>query len=312
MLARSAPAHRPGASESDVEAIYFDRECSDADRRTALYDGALFLYTPRASTAALCDFAREMVCDAFAPLDPEIAHRSIPVERYAQILAELKPAFIHHPESKRLIRELLVDLGCDPERTYFDVPRLRSSTPGGYLTTGIAYAFHPHRDTWYSAPRCQLNWWLPMSELRRDNGLAFHPQYWVRPIKNGSRHYNYAEWNRASRFDAAKHIGSDTREQPRAEEPFDWADEIRPLCPPSGLILFSGQQMHSSVENTTERTRFSVDFRTVHLDDALAGGGAPNIDSECTGTTMGDYLRCTDLAHVPQDLIDRHDQGFGR
>jgi len=292
--------------------IYFDRDCGDAERRAALYDGALFLFSPRASMAALCDFAREMVTDAFAPLDPETAHRSVPVERYAQILADLKPTFIHHAESKRLICELLADLGCDPERTYFDVPRLRSSTPGGYLTTGIAYAFHPHRDTWYSAPRCQLNWWLPISELEHDNGLAFHPQYWNRPIKNGSRNYNYAEWNRASRFDAAKHIGTDTREQPRAEEPFDWADEIRPLCRPSGLILFSGQQMHSSVENTTGRTRWSVDFRTVHLDEVEAGGGAPNIDSECTGTTMGDYLRCTDLAHVPQELIDRHDQGFGR
>ena len=292
--------------------IYFDGDHADDLRRRALYDGALFVYSPRPSTAALCEFARKMIADAFAPHEPADAHRALPVERYAQILAELKPAFIHHPESKRLICAVLADLGCDPERTYFDVPRLRSSTPDGYLTTGIAYAFHPHRDVWYSAPRCQLNWWLPVNELTRDNGLGFHPQYWSRPIQNGSRHYNYAEWNRTSRFDAAKHIGSDTRVQPKAEEQFDWADEIRPLCRPGGLILFSGAQMHSSVENTTGRTRFSVDFRTVNLDEVEAGTGAPNIDSECTGTTMGDYLRCSDLAHVPSELIERHDQGFGR
>lgn len=295
-----------------MAAIHFDQELTDDQRRAALYDGALLVYSPRAATSALCDFLREMIEAAFDPLDPEEAHRDLPVERYAQILAELKPAFIHHPESKRLIRDLLIDIGCDPSLTYFDVPRVRSSTPGGYLTTGIAYAFHPHRDTWYSAPRCQLNWWLPCSELTPDNGIAFHPQYWNRAIKNGSRHYNYAEWNRTSRFDAAKHIGSDTRVQPKAEERFDWADEIRPLCRPGGLILFSGAQMHSSVENTTGRTRFSVDFRTVHLDEVEAGAGAPNIDSECTGTTMGDYLRCSDLAHVPAELIERHDQGFGR
>lgn len=293
-------------------AIYFDRALSDDQRRAALYGGALLVYSPRATTAALCDFSREMIEEAFAPWVPEEAHLHLPVERYAEILAALKPAFIHHPESKRLIREILVDLGCDPQRVYFDVPRLRSSTPGGYLTTGIAYAFHPHRDTWYSAPRSQLNWWFPVNELTPDNGIGFHPQYWTRPIKNGSRHYNYAEWNRASRFDAAKHIGSDTRVQPRAEEQFDWADEIRPLCDPGGVILFSGAQMHSSVENGTDRTRFSVDFRTVQLDDAEAGRGAPNIDSECTGTTMGDYLRCSDLAHIPDELVQRYDEGFGR
>jgi hypothetical protein len=293
-------------------AIHFDRNLSDDERRDALYEGGLFVYSPRASTRALCDFTREMIEAAFAPLEPEEAHRELPVERYAQILAELKPAFIHHPESKRLIRELLAEFGCDPERTYFDVPRLRSSTPNGYLTTGIAYAFHPHRDTWYSAPQCQLNWWLPISELVPDNGIGFHPRYWTQGIKNGSRQYNYAEWNRTSRFDAAKHIGRDTRVQPRAEEPFDWSDEIRPLCPPGGLILFSGAQMHSSVENATDRTRFSVDFRTVHLTEVRTGSGAANVDSECTGTTMEDYLRCSDLSHLPSDLVDLHDQGFGR
>jgi hypothetical protein len=293
-------------------AIYFDRDLGDDQRRAALYDGALFLYTPRPAMRALCAFAREMIDAAFAPLVPEDAHEALPVERYAAILAELKPAFIHHPESKRLIRELLADLGCDPRRTYFDVPRLRSSTPGGYLTTGIAYAFHPHRDTWYSAPLCQQNWWLPINELTPNNGLGIHPQYWSRPIKNGSRAYNYAEWNRASRFDAAKHIGSDTRVQPRAEEPFDWADEVRPLCPPGGLIVFSGAQMHSSVENTTQRTRWSIDFRIVHLDEVESGRGAPNVDSECTGTTMADYLQCADLSHVPDTLIERYEAGFGR
>ena len=295
-----------------MPAIYLDRELTDDRRRAALYGGSLFVYSPRASTVALCAFAREMIDAAFAPLVPEDAHLSLPVERYAQILGELKPAFIHHPESKRLIRALLADLGCDPERTYFDVPRLRSSTPGGYLTTGIAYAFHPHRDTWYSAPQCQQNWWLPVNELTADNGLGFHPQYWTRPIKNGSRNYDYAEWNRTSRFDAVKHIGKDTREQPRAEEPFDWSDEIRPLFPPGGLIVFSGAQMHSSVENTSARTRFSVDFRIVHMAEVETGGGAPNVDSDCTGTTMGDYLRCSDLAHVPQEWIERHEKGFGR
>ena len=78
-------------------AIYFDRELSDDERRAALYDGALFVYSPRPSTAALCGFARSMIDAAFAPLVPEDAHLAMPVERYAQILAELKPAFIHHP-----------------------------------------------------------------------------------------------------------------------------------------------------------------------------------------------------------------------
>jgi hypothetical protein len=61
------------------------------------------------------------------------------------------------------------------------------------------------------------------------------------------------------------------------------------------------------VPNTSTKTRFSIDLRTVHVEDATSRLGAPNIDSECTGTTMGDYLRCTDLAHLPEALITEYD-----
>lgn len=286
--------------------IHVDLEASDDERRARLYGGAILVFTPRASTRALAAFARAMLEEAFAPHDPPVAQYALPVERYAEILAELKPRFIHHPESKRLIQAVLDEFGCDAQKTYFDVPRLRSSTSDGYLTTGIAYAFHPHRDTWYSAPACQLNWWLPIYPLA-ENGMAFHPGYWSEPVKNGSRTYNYAEWNKTSRFDAAKHIGKDTRVQPHPEEPVETRSQVQVSCDVGGLILFSGAQLHSSVENQSGQTRFSVDFRTVHLDELIARSGAPNVDSECTGTTMADYLRRSDLAHVPQELVRAYD-----
>jgi hypothetical protein len=290
-----------------MHSIYMDADITDDDRREKLYDGDLFVYSPRPSTLALTEFAAGLAREAFAPLDPEMAQFEMVVEEYAALLAELKPRFIHHPESKRLIQEMLVDFGCDPEQVYFDVPRMRSSTSNDYLTTGIAFAFHPHRDTWYSAPFSQLNWWLPIFPISEDNGLAFHPRYWQTPLKNSSRVYNYAEWNATSRLIAATQIGTDTRIQPVPEEEVELVPQLRPICQPGGIILFSGAQLHSSVPNTSGRTRFSIDLRTVHVGDSAARRAAPNIDSESTGTTMGDYLRVSDLAHVPSELIAAYD-----
>src|SRR5690606_3430824 len=108
---------------------------------------------------------RGMLKDAFGPRDPELAQHEMPVVDFAGLLSRLKPEFIHHPACKTIMPRLLARLGCDPKQTYFDVPRLRTSTSDDYLTTGIAYAFHPHRDTWYSAPMCQINWWLPVYPL---------------------------------------------------------------------------------------------------------------------------------------------------
>jgi hypothetical protein len=250
------------------------------------------------------DFAADMVEEAFGSLEPETAQYEMAVEAYAALLADVKACFIHHPESKRLIIDMLVDVGCDPERVYFDLPRVRTSTAKGYLTTGIAY---PHRDTWYSSPLCQLNWWLPIYPISADNGLVFHPRYWHTPVKNSSWVYNYAEWDARSRKIATGQIDTDNRVLPKPEEEVELDPQIRPLCEPGGIILFSGAQLHSSVSNMSTKTRFSVDMRTVNIEDAAAGVGAPNIDSECTGTTLGDYLRCSDLTHIPDYLVSESD-----
>lgn len=290
-----------------MNSIFLDPKASDEIRRQRLYEGQLFVYGPRPSSLALCNFAREMAEEAFKPLDPREAQHHLPVERFATILAELKPKFIHHPKSKQFIQALLSEVGCDLEKTYFDVPRLRTSTHAGYLTSGISYAFHPHRDTWYSAPLCQINWWLPIYEVQPENIMAFHPRYWTQPVKNGSQDYNYGEWNRTSRKIAAQQIGADTRKQPRPEEPMELDPQVRVVCPPGGILLFSAAQMHSTVPNTSGHTRLSIDFRTVHSDDVLAHRGAPNVDSDCTGTCMGDYLRGADFAHFADDVINMYD-----
>ncbi len=289
--------------------IYYDARLSDDERREHIYRGDLFVYSPTAESLALTGLAREMLAQAFGELDPQLAQHQMPVSEFAQLLAALKPRFIHHPECKRLLARILEGLGCDALQTYFDVPRLRSATSDEYLSTGIAYAFHPHRDTWYSAPMCQINWWLPVFPIDPTNCMAFHPRYFSEGLRNSSDGYNYQEWNRNSRFRAAEQIGVDTRPQPKALDTVELQPDVRLLPAPGGVIVFSGAQLHSTVPNTSGRTRYSVDFRTVHLGDACALRGAVNVDSRCTGSTMDDYLRCTDCAPLPPQAKALYEAG---
>jgi hypothetical protein len=231
------------------------------------------------------------------------------VERYVDIVAPLKPQFIHHPESKRLIQGILTDVRCDLEKTYLEVPRLRMVTSNAYLTSGVGYAHHAHRDTWYSAPFSQVNWWLPIYEIETECSMAFHPHYWHRKVRNGSHIFNYYTWNTEGRASASKHIKSDTRQQPKAEEPMELDPQVRIVCGPGDMILFSAAQMHSTVPNTAGFARYSIDFRTTNLDDLEMGRGAPNIDSECTGTSLRDFMKGSDLSRLPEDIVARYDSG---
>jgi hypothetical protein len=288
--------------------VHFDAQISDDERRQRLYAGDIFILSPTANSQAFVSLAQGMLERAFSPHDPRYIHEHMAPEEVAGILAKLKPAFIHHPECKRLIPELMRDHGVNVDKLYFDVPRMRSAYPSDFLTSGIAYAFHPHRDTWYSAPFCQLNWWIPIYPLRPNNSLGFYPRYFNEAVSNTSAIYNYYEWNEKNRATAAQHIRSDTREQPKAQQELE-RTTVRFLPPPGGIILFSGAQLHETVSNEEGVARYSIDFRTVYYDDVVARRGAANIDSRCTGTTMRDYLRANDLSHLSDDLVKLYDDG---
>jgi hypothetical protein len=277
--------------------------------RRRLYDGQIFLFTPTAETIALRDFARTMLEEAFAPLDPVQAQHELPVESFVEIFGPLKPKFIHHPKTKELTRAVVAGLGADLDDTYLDVPRLRGVTSDGYLTAGVGYAHPLHRDTWWSAPLAQLNWWLPLHEFESDSSMSFHPRYWSEGVVNHSDEFNYYHWNAVGRHEAAKHINSDTRKQPHPPDDIELDPQVRFVVPSGGIVLFSGAQMHATVANTSGRTRYSIDFRTVNAADLRDHRSAPNVDSEPEGTSLRDFRRLSDGAPLPDELVAEYDSG---
>ena len=102
----------------------------DNERRKEFYQGSLFTFSPSQSALKLCQLAKDLIAEAFGPLDPLRVHESLPAEKCAQVLAVLKPKFIHHPKAKEFVAEMLRESGCDLEKTYFDVPRMRTAFPG--------------------------------------------------------------------------------------------------------------------------------------------------------------------------------------
>ena len=291
-----------------MSTVDVDAALDDAERRRQIYAGRILLLSGFDAELDIVTHARDLLEDALPGLDPVLAQFAMPVEEFAAIFTRLKPQFIHHPRSWRTIADHLIDIGCDQDTTYLDVPRLRISTSDGYLTSGVAYAHHPHRDTWWSAPLQQINWWMPIYPFTAESGMAFHPRYWDRAVVNDSELFNYYEWNTNQRKNAAQHVTSDTRWQPHALEELELQPEVRLVFRPGAAMAFSGAQLHSTVPNTSGRTRFSIDFRTVDISDVIEGRGAPNVDSRPSGTSLRDFMRLRDGARVSEDVASRFDR----
>jgi len=288
--------------------VHIDPSFSDEERRRRLFAGDVIVYTSVPEVAAFAAFARGLVADVFAPHQPVRVHEAHAPDELADILIDFKPLFIHHAESIGHVRSIVRALGGSSDETYADVPKLRTAFPAGGLDTGIAKAFQVHRDTWYGAPGQQINWWMPVWPVAAENIMEFFPRYFGKKIANSSDQYSYYEANawrgRIKDFSGAK----DTRVHPAPRTPLP-ADEPR-LClvpPVGGIMLFSGDQLHASIANTTDTTRYSIDFRTVHIADVRTGRGAPCVDVRSTGTALRDFRRLADLAQMSEEDVAPHD-----
>jgi hypothetical protein len=281
--------------------LYLNRQVEDDDRRESLFGGNFFLYTGLPGAQGLVEHARGLIADAFDGLHPERAQYEMDVDEFVRRVAPLKSEFTNGQRTKELCQQFALDFGVDPDRTYFDIPRLRVIPAENYLTAGVSYNYKAHRDMWYGHPQQLVNYWVPVFPVLGDNVMSMFTDYFDKPVKNGSNAYDYDEWVAEHRPAAAGKTAKDDRPHPLPLEEFDSRGEIRIAGSAGDVMMFSSNHLHASAPNTSGVTRFSYDLRTINIDDVRAGRGPRNVDSGATGTTLGDFLRVSDLAPLDAD-----------
>lgn len=276
--------------------LYLNRLVDDSARRESLFSGDFYLYTGRPGANAIVDHAKKLIGQAFEGLDPERAQFELSVQEFVDRAGPLKSEFTNGQHSKELCQQFVSDLGCDPDGTYFDLPRLRVIPADSFLTSGVSYNYKAHRDMWYGHPQQLVNYWVPVFPVVGENVMSMFTDYFDRPVRNSSQNYDYDDWVTNHRHVAAQHTTQDQRPHPLPTESVDSRGEIRIAGNAGDIMMFSSNHLHASAPNLSGVTRFSYDLRTINIDDVRAGRGPRNIDSGATGTTLGDFLRVADLA----------------
>jgi hypothetical protein len=284
-----------------MSVLYVDLAADEQGLRSRLYSGDLLLFTNVPSVWDLVQHSRLLLNELFAPHDPEDAHLHYTPAELAEMLAKWKPAFIHNERSKELVKAVIREVGFSPTDTHYDLPKPRTAFPVGHLTTGIAFAFPWHRDTWYAAPAQQINWWLPVYDVRPDNAFMFDLEKFANPVANTSAGFDYYEINKA-RLTTAKQVGRETQSRPEAPT-HNAANPFIAVGRPGSVLLFSGSQLHATIPNTSGRSRYSIDFRTVDHRDVVSGEGARLVDVECTGTALRDFVNIESGERFDERLI---------
>jgi len=260
-----------------------------ADRRRSdlVFDGALLVFR---SVAALDAFRAETDTLVRAALgdDPEHAHLRSAPEEFAAEASALQRRYRKDPAVRDAFLSVLHEVGMDSATAYWDWLYLRvqphaDQTPAG--TLGV------HRDTWSSNVLAQTNWWTPIYPITAERTVAFYPAYWKRPMPNTS-----ADWD-LDQPDGRPLV-------PVPSGPVDTAGEVRVVIEPGDLLCFSGAQLHASVPNTSGVTRFSVEVRTVGLDDVRQARGAPDVDGRAPHTAWRWFTQLTGSGSLSDVVTD--------
>jgi hypothetical protein len=281
-----------------------NRRCSDDERRRRMFDGGLFLYTAPAQSTRIVEWARELIGEAFGDLgDVRRAHAQTEVKAFVSRAGPLKSKFTNNVKTMQLCQDLIKALGCDPDETYFDLPRLRVAPPGDYLTSGVSYAYKAHRDTWYAHPRQLVNYWIPVYDGEPSHVMSMFIDYFDRAVDNASDAWDYDEWVSKARFTAAQNIGAENRQHPVPKQDLGETTDLRIVQNAGDLMLFSTCQLHASARNETDQIRYSFDLRTLNIEDLRADRGPKNLDGRASGSTLKDFLRVSDLTPLDASTV---------
>jgi hypothetical protein len=264
--------------------------------RQALYRGRVFLLPASAATLRIVARAREMLVEAFADLglDPREAPQHIDNDALFARIGKLRKALYTEPQFHQAMAEVADAHGFPRAEAAFDPLRLRVIVHRGHHNPLAAPVYYPHRDTWYGHPQTLVTGWIPLDDLAEAETFVFHPRWFDQEVPNDSETFEYGAWARdkGQLKVGWQDIGASQRVRyPGLIGDFDPGERIGFSCARGQLLLFSGAHFHTTRPQETGRTRYSLDFRVVHLGDTQAGLGAPNVDARGRGSALVDYVR---------------------
>jgi hypothetical protein len=263
------------------------------ETRRQLYAGELFLLDPTPASSRL-------VADVMACIEEELsapvreAQFRLSGDEFFARAGRLRKRFYTEPPFIDAVRQVVASLDFDPDTVAFDPIRLRVVAHKGFENPAAAPIYYAHRDTWYAHSQAEITWWIPLHDVTEEETFVFYPDWFERPVSNNSECFDYERWTRH---------GTDLRigwQHPDHGKQHVHPGHVGELTPgrevgfsarAGQILLFAGAHFHQTRKNSTGRTRFSLDFRTVDLADDAAGVGAPNVDNRSTGSALVDYVR---------------------
>lgn len=279
---------------------------SNQQVRNSLYRGSIYLIPANESSRLFSNAVLELVKNEFGN-SFRTSHDKFSGDEFFQRIGRLRKRVYTSPEFHEHVNRVIKSLGFDLQAQAYDPARMRVVAHNGHLNPAASPIYYGHRDTWYSNHQAMITWWFPLHDVVADETFEFFPDYFGRAVQNDSEIFDFDEWVSKGQ---EKRIGWQNKNTGRTaaypslkEAPT--GNTIPVIANAGDILLFSGQHLHQTRHNTTGRTRFSLDFRTVDLLDVENNIEANNVDNRSTGSSITQFIRPQELSQQTTDSRNR-------
>lgn len=252
---------------------------TERERSNMLYDGQLLVFRQVPAMQELTVYTDKLLRQHLGECDPTTIQTRLNELNYLELMGRAQHEFRTDLKSKQLFFKALTQIGVNPESTYWDHFPLRAVPCGGTHSGGRCEAVDVHRDSWGANIQAQLNWWAPIYPLSPGRTMVFYPDYWRQPLPNDTATWSIDEYIRQRDLLPNKERAVGYSSVPLPTEPVKNSYVFPVIIEPGDILCFSSAHLHASGKNRSERTRFSVEMRTVNSHEVLGGYGAPNVDN---------------------------------
>ena len=262
--------------------------------RERVFKGELLSFSPP-SMRKYVSHVKKIIYHSFDCEKPTYAHILYDREEFLQ-RAEVAQNVVNGDESKSLFAQVLNDSGMPSDNLFWDTLGLRVAppvrNPEELKHRGFRSHVGVHRDTWGAGFQAQINWWAPVWPVAMKRTMGFYPSYWQRPLENSTAQWSFKEFLKSRKNAKPGHAASYPSAPAALKEPDEFALPF--LMPVGSLACFSSAHLHGSITNSTSLTRFSLEIRTLHLNDLKNDNGAPNVDNQSQHLLTGLYAAVSD------------------
>jgi len=256
-----------------------------------ILNGSISYLTSCIESEHLLNHAKQIVENNFGKNIGDISHKDYQLKDFVEFSTKSKTAFTDGEETQDLMKQLILSRYTDELYPYaiYDKPRIRIIPNSNYLSSGISYNYKPHRDTWYGGTPEQVNHWMPLSNVTRNSTFYLAPDFFNAKLKNNSEVFDLDTWDHKFRKQASSNVKQEDRPHPVPSEEVTENNRYFIVIPIGTEVVFSGHHLHGSGINTTDRVRFSIDYRVVIQKPGYTY--PENIDNKATGDLKNYMLK---------------------